>query len=631
MADDDQKSEETPQKIPRIVGILLEEELITDVQFQRAQKIQSALEQEKQITEVLVELGYTTKNTIAEAVAKHGKSLRIGDMLIEQGLITEEDLSKALSIQRETKQPLGEILIEQSMINERTLLINLAHQAQIPYIEPTFAMIDQAVLAGVSADFLSKNQFLPFAKDDEGRVSVIVPELRNEVIEQSIADIFQNNYTLALGPKELIKNSIEDYQRYGLDKGVTSATMEDGENSVISLVEHIFHQAIEDRASDIHIEPMSNVIRVRYRVDGSLLFKTELPYDLLPKLISRIKILAQCNITEHQRHQGGRIEFVHKGAPFDMRLSCYVTVHGECAVLRVLNKQMGLVSLDELGMAPAMLERYRRDVLDVPTGVVLITGPTGSGKTTTLYSCLDYCNDIDTKLITVEDPVEFTIDGLIQCSTNDKVGRDFDSSLREIVRQDPDIIVLGEIRDKETAETVIQAALTGHKVYSTFHTEDTIGGLVRLLNMEIEAFLISSTVISVVAQRLLRRICLNCAEPYNPTTLEMAKLDLDLSEIREYPLKKGKGCAECSYTGYHGRIAVYELLVVNEDVKEAILEHKPAHVIRQISCDTTGLVSMREDAIAKVIRGYTTFEEVLRTTPRTFKPRPLNQIMTLTQ
>lgn len=211
MADDDQKSEETPQKIPRIVGILLEEELITDVQFQRAQKIQSALEQEKQITEVLVELGYTTKKTIAEAVAKHGKSLRIGDMLIEQGLITEEDLSKALSIQRETKQPLGEILIEQSMINERTLLINLAHQAQIPYIEPTFAMIDQAVLAGVSADFLSKNQFLPFAKDDEGRVSVIVPELRNEVIEQSIADIFQNNYTLALGPKELIKSSIEDY------------------------------------------------------------------------------------------------------------------------------------------------------------------------------------------------------------------------------------------------------------------------------------------------------------------------------------------------------------------------------------------------------------------------------------
>ena len=623
---------ESTQKLSRIAEILLEEDLVTESQIKRAIKIQSALEQEKQLSEVLVDLGYTTKNTIAEAVAKHGKTLRIGDMLIEQGLIAEEDLDRALAIQQETKQQLGSILIEQGMINERTLLINLAHQAQIPYIEPSFAMIDQAVLAGVSADFLAKNNFLPFAKDDDGRVSVIIPELHNDSLLHSIEDIFQNNYTLALGPRDLIKQSIEDYQRYGLEKDpANSSAKKEDEGSVVQLVEHLFSQAIIDRASDIHIEPLSNVIRVRFRVDGTLLFKTELPRDLLPKLISRIKILAQCNITEHQRHSGGRLEFVHKGTPYDMRLSCYVTVHGECVVLRVLNKQMGLVSLDELGMAPTMLERYRRDVLDLPTGVVLITGPTGSGKTTTLYSCLDYCNSIDTKLITVEDPVEFTIDGLIQCSTNDKVGRDFDSSLREIVRQDPDIIVLGEIRDKKTAETVIQAALTGHKVYTTFHTEDTIGGLVRLLNMEIEAFLISSTVISVVAQRLLRRICQNCAETYQPTPLEMSRLEINLADLKDYELTKGKGCSECSYTGYHGRIAVYELLVVNDHVKEAILDHKPAHLIRKISCDTTGLVSMREDAIAKVIRGYTTFEEVLRTTPKTFDSRPLSQIMTLTQ
>ena len=629
---DKKDSTDTAPKLSRIAEILLEEGLVSESQINRAIKIQSALEQEKQFTEVLVDLGYTTKKTISDAVAKHGKTLRIGDMLVEQGLISEEDLEKALSMQKERNQPLGELLIEQGMINERTLLINLAHQAQIPYIEPTFGMVDQSVLSGVSAEFLAKNEFLPFAKDDDGRITVIVFELRNDILIHSIEDVFQNNYTLALGPKDSIKQSIEDYQHYGLESAPSKVSAQnDTENSIIHLVEHLFSQAIDDRASDIHIEPLSNLIRVRFRVDGSLLFKTELPRDLLPKLISRIKILAECDITEHQRHQGGRISYVHKGVEYDMRLSTYVTVHGICAVLRILNKQMGLVSLDELGMAPTMLERYRRDVLDLPTGVVLITGPTGSGKTTTLYSCLDYCNKIDYKIITVEDPVEFTIDGLIQCSTNDKVGRDFDASLREIVRQDPDIIVLGEIRDKETAETVIQAALTGHKVYTTFHTEDTIGALVRLLNMNIEAFLISSTVISVVAQRLLRRICLNCAEAYQPTPLEMARLTIDHAIVSEYELTKGSGCTECSYTGYRGRIAVYELLVVNDDVKEAILEHKPAHIIRKISCDTTGLLSMREDAIAKVMRGYTTLDEVLRMTPKTFEPRPLNQIMTLTQ
>ncbi len=272
-----------------------------------------------------------------------------------------------------------------------------------------------------------------------------------------------------------------------------------------------------------------------------LVYKTDLPIDLLPKLISRIKILSGGNITEHQRHQGGRIQFEYGDREFDMRLSVYVTVHGECAVLRILNKEMALVSLDELGMAPSMLERYREDVLDLPTGVVLITGPTGSGKTTTLYSSLDYCNDISRKIITAEDPVEFTIDGLIQCSIHEKVGRTFDETLREIVRQDPDIIVMGEIRDRVTAQVAIQAALTGHKVYSTFHTEDTIGGLLRLIDMEIETFLISSTVISVVAQRLLRRVCEHCAAPYVPSAREVQALGLEMAEVRQYEYRKGRG------------------------------------------------------------------------------------------
>ncbi|MCL4694562.1 MAG: GspE/PulE family protein, partial [Candidatus Hydrogenedentes bacterium] len=316
---------------------------------------------------------------------------------------------------------------------------------------------------------------------------------------------------------------------------------------------------------------------------------------------------------------------------YDLRLSIYVTVHGECAVMRILNKQTGILELDELGMNPTMRERYRTDVLDIPTGVVLITGPTGSGKTTTLYSSLAYSNKIDTKIITAEDPVEYMIDGLIQCSIYDKIGRTFESTLREIVRQDPDIIVLGEIRDRTTAETAIQAALTGHKVYSTFHTEDTIGGLLRLIDMDIETFLISSTVISVLAQRLLRRICTACAVPYTPGPRELDRIGLTVEEVHEFEFKRGQGCKLCNYTGYLGRTAAYELLVLNEEVKEAILAKRPAHVIRKISTDTTGLISMREDAIAKTVRGLTTFDEVLRHTPRTFEMRRLRQILTMTQ
>ncbi|MEK7794340.1 MAG: ATPase, T2SS/T4P/T4SS family, partial [Candidatus Hydrogenedentota bacterium] len=237
----------------------------------------------------------------------------------------------------------------------------------------------------------------------------------------------------------------------------------------------------------------------------------------------------------------------------------------------------------------------------------------------------------DRKIITVEDPVEYVIDGIVQCSVHTKAGRTFEESLREIVRQDPDIIVLGEIRDRVTVETAIQAALTGHKVYSTFHTEDTIGGLMRLLNMEVEAFLISSTVISVCAQRLLRRICPHCSQSYLPPMDEIRRLGLDLAQVRQYEFKKGQGCDNCNYTGYRGRVGVYELLVLNDAVKDAIIALEPAHKIRQISMETTGLISMREDAIAKAVRGKTTFSEALRHTPNTFGTRDLNQILTMTQ
>ncbi|MCC6697379.1 MAG: Flp pilus assembly complex ATPase component TadA [Candidatus Hydrogenedentes bacterium] len=626
------QSERAPDKRSLVGEALVKEGVITEEQLARALRIQQLLEQPRQLREVLLELGFATKKAIADAINKHGSGMRLGDMLVEQGLVSMESLESALTMQKERGMKLGEALIELGVINERTLLQSLATQARVPFIEPVLGMIEPSVLSGVSPDYLTRYQFVPFSRSEDGRVRVVVNELQEQNCLQAIQEFYRDEFDLALGPKDAIRQCIEDFRRFRTERSREGqGRTEQAGDSIVQLVNHIIATAVDERASDIHIEPMSDKIRIRYRIDGVLVYKTDLPLDLLPRIISRIKVLSEVNITEHQRHQGGRFLYSVGVKEFDLRLSIYVTVHGECAVIRILSKQTGLLELDELGMNRAMKERYRVDVLDVPTGVVLITGPTGSGKTTTLYSSLAYSNKIDMKIITAEDPVEYMIDGLIQCSIHDKIGRTFESTLREIVRQDPDIIVLGEIRDRTSAETAIQAALTGHKVYSTFHTEDTIGGLLRLIDMDIETFLISSTVISVVAQRLLRRVCSHCATPVAPLPRELDRLGLSLEDVHDFEFKRGQGCKLCNYTGYHGRVGAYELLVLNEEVKEAILAKRPAHTIRRISTETTGLISMREDAIAKTVRGFTTFEEVLRHTPRTFDTRSLKQILAMTQ
>ncbi len=626
----DQADQATPRR-SFIGAALVKDGVITEAQLARAIRIQELLEQPRQLGDVLIELGFATKKAITEAVNRHGRGIRLGDMLVEQGLITQDQLEASLTMQKERNIKLGAALIELGAINERTLLQNLANQSRMPFIEPIFAMIEPNVLSGVAPDYLAKHEFIPFSRSENGRITVVVNDPSDTECIHAVQDLLRAEFDIALGPIESIRQAIEDYRAFRTNRSERSARIEAGGDSIVQLVNHIISSAVDERASDIHIEPMSDKIRLRYRIDGVLVYKTDLPLDLLPRIISRIKVLSEGNITEHQHHQGGRFLYTVGTRDYDLRLSIYVTVHGECAVMRILNKQTGILELDELGMNPTMKERFRTDVLDIPTGVVLITGPTGSGKTTTLYSSLAYSNKIDTKIITAEDPVEYMIDGLIQCSIYDKIGRTFESTLREIVRQDPDIIVLGEIRDRTTAETAIQAALTGHKVYSTFHTEDTIGGLLRLIDMDIETFLISSTVISVLAQRLLRRICTACAVPYTPGPQELDRIGLTVEEVHEFEFKRGQGCKLCNYTGYHGRTAAYELLVLNEEVKEAILAKRPAHVIRKISTDTTGLISMREDAIAKTVRGLTTFDEVLRHTPRTFEMRRLRQILTMTQ
>jgi len=338
--------------------------------------------------------------------------------------------------------------------------------------------------------------------------------------------------------------------------------------------------------------------------------------------------MAQADIAERRRHQDGRILFESRkhGYSLDVRVSIYVTIFGEKIVMRLLNKKGVILDVQQIGMAPRMLERFIYDALESPTGVMIITGPTGSGKTSTLYSCLGYLNNINTSIITAEDPVEYVIDGISQCSINQKIGVSFEETLRHIVRQDPDIIVLGEIRDTFSAETAIQAALTGHKVLTTFHTEDSIGGLIRLMNMQIEAFLISSTVVCVVAQRLLRLVCKSCSTPYTPTPSEYSRLGYTAKELAGAVFMKGDGCKDCRFTGFKGRMAVFELLVLNETVKEAILNNRSSGDIRRISMETTGLVTLFEDGLVKAAQGLVSVQEVLRDLPRISRPRPLQEL-----
>ena len=284
----------------------------------------------------------------------------------------------------------------------------------------------------------------------------------------------------------------------------------------------------------------------------------------MPALTNRIKVLCEVDITEKRRHQGGRFYFDYPGGHIDLRVSFFVTVHGEKIVMRLLNRKSVLLDIEDIGLSQRILTRFKQDALYFPSGVIIITGPTGSGKTTTVYSCINHINDPQTSIITAEEPVEYIIDGIAQCSINPKINLTFEETLRHIVRQDPDVIVIGEIRDKFSAEVAVQAALTGHKVLTTFHTEDSIGGIVRLLNMNIEAFLISSTVVSVMAQRLLRKICPHCVTTYKPTPADLQRIGYSPDDIRNAEFRKGTGCAHCQYTGYKGRVGIFELLILDE-------------------------------------------------------------------
>ncbi len=604
----------------QIVSILLKEGHLTDKQIAYALRIQSKLETPRMLLEVLKELHYLTDDQVRGTIRRNVTSIRIGDLLVELGHINEVQLKTCLETQAKegSKRKLGEILVFHNFIRKQDLLEILSVQLGIPLVDVEFTDVDPKLISIARAKLFREFMFLPIRREGDRILVVFADPIDKQAINQA-KRIFACDINLAIGSEEAIANFIDRFQ--ASSGSVTSGLKTD--LTPTEMVDAIILEALSLGVSDIHMEPMMDRLRVRFRLDGVLVRHKDFPPEIIPQLSSRIKIMCEANIAEKRRHQGGRIDFQSSGKEVDIRVSVYVTVHGEKIVMRLLRRQAHLMSIGDIGMPPRMLARFKDEALDCPSGVILVTGPTGSGKTTTVYSCINYLNKPDVSIITAEEPVEYVVDGIAQCSIDPKINLTFEETLRHIVRQDPDIVVIGEIRDTFSAQIAVQAALTGHKVLTTFHTEDSIGGLVRLMNMDVDVFLISSTVLSVLAQRLLRRVCSACKMPHKISPAELRILGYSPKDISGANFQKGFGCGECAYTGYKGRLAVHEMLILNEPVRDAILEKKTSYQIRNISIESTGLVTLMESGIAMAATGATTIEEVLRCLPRLQKPRPL--------
>lgn len=606
-----------------ITKLLLKENIISDQQLAYAVRVRSKLTTPKTMIDTLLDLGYLSHDLLQSVLRNNRVSIRLGDFLVELGYLRDSDLKQALGIQSESKgrKRLGEILVDRSFIEERKLLEALSYQLGYPLIELTFVAIDRTLLSVIPLSACRELEMVPVRREDSF-VLLALSDPLDQKAHDCARKYLGDQARFVIASKESIRNTLN-----ALERSVAQPVLSD-ENSIIGMINTLLDKAIEEGASDIHIEPMKDRLRVRFRLDGVLHHHKDFPKDIAPQLSTRIKVMAQADIAEKRRHQGGRMLFKSHthGIDLDLRVSIFITIYGEKIVMRLLNNKTSLLDIKDIGMAPRMLEHFIYEAVEVPSGVMIITGPTGSGKTCTLYSCINYLNDANTSIITAEDPVEIVIDGISQCSINSSIGVTFEETLRHIVRQDPDIIVLGEIRDNFSAETAIQAALTGHKVLTTFHTEDSIGGLIRLMNMEIEAFLISSTVVCVVAQRLLRRICPECAEPYIPTPHDLSRLNVNASDLVGAEFKIGRGCKACRFSGYRGRVGVFELLVMNEMVKNAILNRKSSYDIRKISIETSGMVTLLEDGLVKGARGEISLKEIISDLPRLGKPRSLAEL-----
>ncbi len=523
----------------------------------------------------------------------------------KEGYTTEEDMLKVLSEQ--IGMPYVEIKDYQENFTEELLSLLPANAAQMYKVFPLERQGDGSLLVAMV------NPLDVHTLDD---LSLLLNQtVRGAVAnENDILDLIGEFYR---GSDESVDQMLEALQQEELDLNIDEDSFDDleriaNEAPIIKLVNLVLLQSIKDRASDLHIEPFQKSFRIRYRVDGTLHETVPPPKHLQLAIVSRLKVMANMNIAERRLPQDGRIKLSMSDREIDLRVSSIPTVNGESIVMRILDKTMMMIGLEQIGLMPQDQERFEK-IIRQPHGIVLVTGPTGSGKTTTLYASLMRIYSPMLKMITTENPVEYQLEGVVQVNINERVGLTFASCLRSILRQDPDIIMVGEIRDLETASIAIEAALTGHLVLSTLHTNDAPGAITRMIDMNVEPFLVTSTVEGVLAQRLVRTICTGCRDPYHPPEELLTELDVSPEMTHGITFYQGKGCTDCNYTGYRGRIGIFELMTISDSIKELILNREPTSLIRR-QARKEGMKTMREDGWEKIVRGITTFEEIIRET-----------------
>ncbi len=560
--------------------------------------------------------------------------IAVGERLVEWGALSPEALRDALELQGERGGRLTDILLREDRVGEATLRKALAEELGLPFTDSfDLDKIDPALVAPLQITWAKQHGILPLRRD-ERHVTVAL----SDPLQTAAMDDLRALYGLPVEPivapsakilagintvfdrllaadqvvAEVGKEGI-DGLALELEEATKDILDSDDDAPVIRLVNSILSQAVKEQASDIHIEPFETSVLVRFRRDGILQKVIEAPKRLQSAIASRIKIMGELNIAEKRLPQDGRIRIKIAGRDVDIRLSTVPTGFGERLVLRLLDKTATLLDLTDIGFSPEALRKMDQ-MIRRPHGIILVTGPTGSGKTTTLYSCLSRINLPDKNILTVEDPVEYQLQGIGQMQVNPKIEFTFASGLRAILRQDPDVVLVGEIRDIETAEIAVQASLTGHLVFSTVHTNDTASTFTRLVDMGVEPFLVASSVIAINAQRLVRRVCRSCREPYEPRAAEMKQLGLEPGMLgHDFQAYRAVGCPDCANSGYKGRTGIYEFMEVDDEIRSMVMQGLDAHAIKKEAI-ARGLKTLRDDGAFKVLRGMTTIEEVMRVT-----------------
>jgi len=564
------------------------------------------------------------------------KGRKLGRVLTKMGKVSREQVHEALSIQKTRKAPIGQILVELGYCSQKDVAEGLAGQAGMAYMDLSSWSMPDALKEVLPADTIRMYEVIPVEYNPTSKRLKIamksadnfraVDDLRMlmgfnvdaVVADASLIDgIVKKSFSKVESVSDVVSNLATDKKFEGLAKGDQSIDLDAmldlaNDNQVIKLLNLVLMQAIKDRASDIHFEPFENEFKMRYRIDGVLYEMVPPPKQLGPAITSRIKVMANLDIAERRLPQDGRIELTVGGKPVDLRIAILPTIHGESCVMRVLDRGNVELALERVGLRPDDYDKVSK-LINRPNGIVVVTGPTGSGKTTTLYACLSKLNDVETKILTAEDPVEYDIDGLCQCQVNTEAGSTFAKLLRSFLRQDPDIILVGEIRDLETAQIAVQASLTGHLVLSTLHTNDAPSSIIRLIDLGMEPFLLTATIEGIIAQRLVRTVCKQCKEEYVPKEEELMELNLRPEDVFGKKFSRGKGCTNCNGSGYRGRLAVFEIMMMDDEMRELVMKNANTAQLRA-HARRRGMRSLRECGLMAIYEGFTTIDEVVRET-----------------